>query len=56
MGLIRKKVNEFSIINRVDESDFAFFYATKDGNDLSISIEEQGGTVKISASYLKRTN
>ena len=46
--------NEFSIINRVDEPDFAFFYATKDGNGLSITLQEIDGETKVSVSYLRK--
>ena len=46
--------NGFEIINEETDEDFRFFYATKDGNDLSVTIEELVGQVQVSVSYLQR--
>jgi hypothetical protein len=46
--------NGFKIGNKVEKSDMVFYYATKDNNDLSITITKSGSDVKVSASYLKK--
>ncbi len=44
----------FKISNRDERTGFAFYYATKDNNDLSIKIVERQGQVTVTASFLKR--
>lgn len=44
----------FTILNEDVKSDSVFYYATKDGNDLSVRIWSEQGKVKVTASYLKR--
>jgi hypothetical protein len=45
----------FTIVNSRDEQGLAFFYATRDNDDLSILIQEnQNGEVSVSASFLAR--
>lgn len=46
--------NGFSIVNKVELPNLVFLYATKDNNDLSLKMDEQGGIVTVSATYLTR--
>lgn len=46
--------SSFKIVNKLEDSKSAFYYATKDNNDLSIRIAQSDGQVTVTASYLKR--
>ncbi len=47
-------ISGFKIVNSVEKKDLVFFYATKDENDLSITIKQGIGGTIVSVSYLKR--
>ena|SRR3989344_4101345 len=44
----------FKTVNEAEDAQSAFYYATKDNNDLSVRIILKDGTVTVTASYLKR--
>lgn len=44
----------FDTVNDLENDARIFYYATKDNDDLSISIESRNNTVTVSASYLNR--
>ena|SRR3990167_11134161 len=44
----------YEMVNKLEEADILFYYATKDNNDLSIKIDSKDNVVTVSASYLKR--
>lgn len=45
----------FKIINKIEKDPTLFYYGSKDGNDLSVTvIKDKAGKVVVTASYLKR--
>ncbi|OGE78953.1 MAG: hypothetical protein A2751_00215 [Candidatus Doudnabacteria bacterium RIFCSPHIGHO2_01_FULL_46_14] len=44
----------FTIVNKLERADKLFYYASKDNNDLSVTISSIDGAVTVSATYLKR--
>ena len=44
----------FEILNKIESSDELFYYATKDNNDLTISVRLDDNGLKVGLSYLKR--
>lgn len=44
----------FKIINKIEKPNLLFYYATREGNDLSVKIEAINQGVIVSATYLKR--
>lgn len=44
----------YAITNKVEESNLAFYYGTKNNNDLSVKIKQMDNVVAVSVSYLKR--
>ena len=45
---------DWTITNKVEESNLAFYYGTKNNNDLSVKIKQMDNDVTVSVSYLKR--
>ncbi len=45
--------SDFKVVNKIEEPKLLFYYARREGDDLSIKIEEQNQKVLVSASYLK---
>ena len=45
---------KYNISNKTEQPNLAFFYGTKDNNDLLIKIENKDNQVNVSISYLKR--
>ncbi len=47
--------NNYQIVNKLEKPDLVFYYAQKDGNDLSLKIQKlEAAEIKVSVSYLER--